>query len=135
MTVQLQRDRIAFEDLIRSESEPSGLSWSERLRLARLLLRHGQTHARIQEAICNGVEWMRWDTNESFNKRQARHEAWTEKRDAQLEKRIMAICTELGAGFKPVFSGDPRGCTVKIQVPSGRTNDWGKEGICVPTRD
>lgn len=37
--------------------------------------------------------------------------------------------------FKPLFGGDPRGCVLKIQVPSGRTNDWGKEGICVPVRD
>lgn len=33
-----------------------------------------------------------------------------------------------------VLSGDPRGCTVKLTVPSGRTNDWGREGICVPTK-
>ena len=33
----------------------------------------------------------------------------------------------------PDFSGDPRGCTVKLAVPSGRTDDWGRTGICVPT--
>lgn len=32
----------------------------------------------------------------------------------------------------PVFSGDPRGATVKLKVPSGRTDDWGQVGICVP---
>lgn len=37
--------------------------------------------------------------------------------------------------FKAVFQGDPRGCVFKLQVPSGRTNDWGKEGICVPVRE
>lgn len=36
--------------------------------------------------------------------------------------------------FKPVFQGDPRGSCVKIAVPSGKYDDWGKEGICVPTR-
>jgi len=30
------------------------------------------------------------------------------------------------------LSGDPRGYTVKLIVPSGRTNDWGREGIGVP---
>lgn len=36
-------------------------------------------------------------------------------------------------GCVPVFSGDPRGATVKLQVPSGATGDWGQVGICVPT--
>lgn len=30
-----------------------------------------------------------------------------------------------------VLSGDPRGCTVKLQVKSGRTTDFGGEGICI----
>lgn len=30
------------------------------------------------------------------------------------------------------FSGDPRGCTVKVVSPSGETNDWAHEGYCVP---
>lgn len=37
-------------------------------------------------------------------------------------------------GFTPIFSGDPRGCVLKLAVPSGKVNDWGKEGICVPSR-
>lgn len=32
----------------------------------------------------------------------------------------------------PIFSGDPRGAVVKLRVPSGRTNDWGQTGVCVP---
>lgn len=32
----------------------------------------------------------------------------------------------------PVFNGDPRGCVLKIRVPSGYTNDFEREGICVP---
>lgn len=131
--------RVRFESLIKDEAEPNqtGMETHERrmnaARLASLLLRHAKTHARIQEMVCNGVEWTQYDTNETFNRRQARHEAWTEKRDRQIEARITAICAELGPGFKPVFSGDPRGCTVKIAVPSGKTDDMGREGICVPT--
>lgn len=34
-----------------------------------------------------------------------------------------------------IFSGDPRGCTVKLIMPNGETNDWGKEGWCIPTRN
>lgn len=36
--------------------------------------------------------------------------------------------------FVPVFSGDPRGACVKLRVPSGKTDDLAREGICVPTR-
>ncbi len=33
-----------------------------------------------------------------------------------------------------LLGGDPRGCTVKLTVPSGETNDFGKTGWCVPIR-
>mgnify|MGYP001567908682 CR=1 FL=1 len=35
-------------------------------------------------------------------------------------------------GMVPVFAGNPRGAVFKVKVPSGRTNDWGREGVCVP---
>lgn len=37
--------------------------------------------------------------------------------------------------FVAITQGDPRGACVKIQVPSGFTDDWGREGVCVPTRN
>lgn len=39
-----------------------------------------------------------------------------------------------GSGIVPLFSGDPRGCTVRLTLPSGRTNDFGSSGWCVPQR-
>lgn len=37
--------------------------------------------------------------------------------------------------FVPHFQGDPRGCCVKIAVPSGKSDAWGEPAaICVPTR-
>jgi hypothetical protein len=51
----------------------------------------------------------------------------------------VVTCRELiedlagGVGAKGVqFSGDPRGCTVKLRWADGETNDFGKEGWCVP---
>lgn len=32
-----------------------------------------------------------------------------------------------------ILGGDPRGCVVKIKVADGYTNDFGGEGICVPS--
>lgn len=37
--------------------------------------------------------------------------------------------------FTAKLGGDPRGCVLKIVVPSGATNDWGREGIAVPARE
>lgn len=51
-------------------------------------------------------------------------------REAQIEARVRKLCEK--HGLVPVFQGDPRGAVLKIKVPSGRTNDWGREGVCVP---
>ena len=48
----------------------------------------------------------------------------------RLEDRVTALCAP--HGIKPVFSGDPRGAVVKLKLPSGRTDDWGGTGVCVP---
>lgn len=48
----------------------------------------------------------------------------------KLRRMILAILEAAGGGA--IFGGDPRGCTVKITVPSGKTDDMGQDGICVP---
>jgi len=52
----------------------------------------------------------------------------------RARQRIEAACRPWG--IKPNFSGDPRGCCVKLLLPSGRWNSWGgkEKGYCVPTR-
>jgi sugar phosphate isomerase/epimerase len=87
-------------------------------RIADLLMRHGTTYCRLQEDACN---------LEMNDRQQARHD----KREKQIEARVTQLCEELGA--KPDFQGDPRGHTIKLVVPSGKTDDWGATGICVPT--
>lgn len=123
MTRQEAIQRHDFENVLIAESG----DFAKGRRAAELLCRHGKTYARIQEGNCNGpgdfasaAQIDRW-------------QAAFEKREAQLEARIKAIVAELGPGFGVVLSGDPRGVTVKVVVPSGKTDDWGKEGICVPT--
>lgn len=51
-------------------------------------------------------------------------------REAAIERRVSALCA--AHGLVPVFNGDPRGAVLKLKVPSGVTNDWGREGVCVP---
>ena len=86
---------------------------------ARKLMRHATTLTRLAEQECNTGDVDGMIVN--------RH-----------EEAIRLICanayTSNGHRFEPEFQGDPRGAVVKIKVPSGKTNDWGNIGICVPTR-
>lgn len=68
-------------------------------------------HKRVQEARCNYG-----DTDLLLKK-----EAAVEKKINQLVKLVPEV---VGVSFQ----GDPRGFTVKLQLKSGITNDWGREG-------
>lgn len=35
-------------------------------------------------------------------------------------------------GYDGLLNGDPRGAAIKLKLPSGKVNDWGNEGFCVP---
>ena len=74
------------------------------------LMRLARRHGKLQEKACN--------------------EQVPENHDAACERKIRAVCEQIGCGV--VFSGDPRGATVKVTVPSKLTNDWGATGVCVP---
>ena len=89
-------------------------SHGEIVRLARSLMRHGATHARICRQWCNGP--------------------WDEETDGKKRDRIRALIERdlNGLPIKPIFSGDPRGTTVKLKLPSQRNNNLGGEGWCVP---
>ena len=108
---------------------------------ARLLVRHSVTHGRLAEMSCNGhplqsvcppagCDMPAW--NARVNKAQDRLDAYIEKREGQIERRITAICAELG--LSPNFQGDPRGYTVKVALPNGAYNTWGgrEDGWGVP---
>lgn len=107
---------------------------SATLRDIQALMRYGSGHSRLEVDRCNGPDYDRC-RNDADRKHVA--DAWQEYQDTLPEKigryraAIAKICATFGA--KVIFQGDPRGCTVKIVVPDGYTNDWGKEGICVPT--
>lgn len=88
------------------------------------LLRYGATLGRLAEEQCNGYQDWHGNWDERAEKR-------AEAKEARIVARVEALCAEIGC--KPNFQGDPRGNTLKIIVPDGYTNDWGREGICVPT--
>ena len=87
--------------------------------ICRRLLRAGATLLLYSERACNGEWWDRYPKRERL--------------EELLGKRIRRICAEFPGKVKPIESGDPRGHTLKLKVPSGRADDWGQIGICVPT--
>lgn len=98
------------------------------------LMRYGATHARIATDQCNGPDYDRCRNDAERLRVSQRWQEYQDKLPAKLEHiraAIRKICQSFGADV--VFQGDPRGCTVKIVVPDGYTNDFGREGICVPT--
>lgn len=100
---------------------------------ALLLLRHARTHGNIAEAQCNGPgDYVNRIPYPEAGAIYARHEAWCEKREQQVEARICAICKPLG--IVPDFQGDPRGYTVKLHLPTGAYNTMGgrESGYGVP---
>lgn len=101
------------------ERKPFG----HRTALARLILRDATTHNRCAERECS----------EDMRPSEA---ARVEKQSAACERRITERLALLGPGFSVAeFSGDPRGATVKIRVPSGYGDSWGdRSHLCVPVR-
>ena len=80
------------------------------------LLRFGTTLNRLAVKQCN--------------------EPWTERDERKRDhiKAHLLACVGIWEGVTGfVFSNDPRGACLKVKVADGFTNDWGREGICVPT--
>lgn len=126
MTRANARDRLQFEQvLVEAGRVPNNgftIAPDVTVNAARLLMRHGATYGRLAEIECS-VELTQ------------RQQTQLEKRQEQLERRIRQIVATLGEGFDVNFSGDPRGYTVKITLPTKRYNTWGGEesGWGVPT--
>ena len=105
---------------------------------ARRLMYYGATYGRVQEMACNAPDFEYDQNRPDAQERNKRREYWwnkhiedNERKEKRIEEKLIALCAKFSC--KPVFGGDPRGNTIKIQVPDGYTNDWGREGICVPT--
>lgn len=135
---------------IKADCQPEEVArWAGRI------MRQGSTYARLQEAQCNG-DWPAdngtyGDKAETCPRCEAVWHRSAMKRvpymsegkggrtyyrrecpDCLCQDRIKRIASEI-PGVGVVFQGDPRGCTVKLTLPSGYTNDISREGICVPT--
>jgi hypothetical protein len=97
-------------------------------------MRYGATYGRIQEFGCNSPDYPNGASNELIARIEKRWEREAErlaKKETRIEAKVTELCKQINA--VPVFQGDPRGNTIKIRVSDGYTNDWGREGICIPT--
>ena len=103
-----EQDRIEFAATLGAEGVPADVIFD--------VLRDARTLHRLAEKDCN------YGLTDTDRKREEHCEARTAGRLAAY-------------GIVAQFSGDPRGAVVKLRLPSGRSNDWGGEGLyCVPTR-
>jgi hypothetical protein len=102
---------------LRKHGNPQSLSYG-----AGAIITNARQHHRFMEAQCNGT----WPYSRS-------HDGEDDPEPvADVRKRIRDLAKRAGAAGV-IFSGDPRGCTVKLTFPDGATNDFGQEGWCVPT--
>lgn len=122
MRTATHSEREKFVALIQQHA---GGEPATRYSFAQRLMRFGATYGRIQENQCNGyTKPGTYDWDEEANQRD-------ERKAEKIETTVTALCLEYEC--KPLFSGDPRGNTLKIEVSSGYSNSFGGEGICVPT--
>lgn len=102
---------------LQKHTNPSRGTETRTVKAAELLSGMSKKHHRYMEMLCSGE--METDADG----------------DNPTVDRLRARITEIadGIGCKGViFSGDPRGCTVKLVFHDGYTDDFAKEGYCVP---
>lgn len=88
-------------------------------RNAAVLMRYGAAHNREMCNACNCEWWRGYDD-----------EGEPIGRLKKIRDSITILATQVNAGV--IFSGDPRGVTVKLTFADGFTNDFAYEGVIVP---
>lgn len=118
-----KRGRTLARSLERYWFGISTTEWLRAVKVCSSIARHAATHCRLQEAACSV---------EMTERQQARHDL----RDTLTETRITLLVSTLppvdGQPLTVRFEGDPRGYTVKIQLPLPKHtqagNTWGLNG-------
>jgi hypothetical protein len=122
-------EREKFVALIQQHA---GGDAAQRYSFAQRLMRYGATYGRLQEALCNGPHYVGLaDHNKRIQAEWQRRQDAIPTKEAKIEAAVSELCKTFECS--PIFSGDPRGNTLKIEVKSGYSNSFGGEGICVPT--
>jgi len=151
MSYQKDRDEfvgVIVEECIRKGGRRSFAHGG--VTLARLILRNAATIQHCEEQVCSSEaadrDWVPCPNSKlvlclcrdcgCYNEEEQRHGRVprVQVQILRARQRIEAACKPWG--IVPNFSGDPRGCCVKLLLPSGRWNSGGGEedGFCVPVR-
>ena len=86
-------------------------------KLASTLVRYARALHTAAEEECNGIPDSEYADHDKAVRR----------------IKVRAVKALEPYGITPVFSGDPRGACLKLQMPHTRANnDFGGEGYCVP---
>lgn len=101
---------------------------------ARKLLRYARTLHRLAEAQCNG-DWPADNGQRPVEPCAECDGLWVPsvllkgKRcpDCRTTALVRNICQHIG--IEPEFSGDPRGCVLKLRIPGDPGNCWGGDGL------
>ena len=113
-----------------AEALAPSMGWTRQIsNTCSAICRLATTYKRLQEQACNGYQDWQGNWDEQATKR-------AEAKEARIEEQIKALCLQLptidSKAIVPDFGGDPRGATIKLVMPDGRADDWGRTGICVP---
>lgn len=109
-----------FSHDLQQHTRPHRGTETDTVDAARNLIRLAAKHHKLMELLCSDEAFCR-EVNEDGE----------HPKVIACRKRISAVAESIGVGV--LFSGDPRRCTVKLTFADGFTNDFGKEGYCVPT--
>jgi len=118
-----EAEQLAHDIAAHTGREPSGE------KVAALVAAARRVH-RIREDQCNGV-------NQCDHER---HEAEPDDCPGCEGTGVSGAALALNAarraarrvGAEAILKGDPRGCCFLLRLPDGFTNDWGRDGYCVP---
>ena len=81
------------------------------------LIHAARRQNRIACALCNGEI-----NQDSYD-----------RRHRSIEKLVSVLVRDLPKFKGVIYQGDPRGAAIKLVLPSGNcSNDFGREGYCVP---
>ncbi len=101
---------------------------------ARLFMRYARTHQRLAELECNGPgDYVSRIPYPRAGEIYAEHQAMVEKKTAAVEARAKKLAESLGMTLD--CQGDPRGYTMKLQMPNGAWNTMGgqQDGYGIPS--
>ena len=102
------KGRALLSDLYRAGAEVSYEESHLTAYTLSLIARHAKTSRRLCEIMCgDGIHSGEWVNT---------HYEWLEKRDAQIDARLVALSKELPSNVRLVTGGDPRGWVVRLIV-------------------